>query len=242
MVETKLNKNKITKINEIPNYKTTGHPTQKIKLRETSNGMLSIIKKSDCNRIKNYYESMDNKYIIKHIMNKFKIIIISVYMPPYESENQYYTDPNRMEIIDNIYKDLSTLINFAKMINHRIILFGDFNARIGAMIHDHNTNIMGLNKFLPFINQHDLKIINLIDNKGIATCLKQDGSSIVDYVITDNHEFWDNEIYQIKLIINDIKFRCKKDRFSDHKPLLIKLKINTNKLSKIYKNISNTNI
>ena len=151
LVESKLSKTKLQKLPKISKFKAIGYPTQKIKSRPTSNGMISFINKSDCGIINNYYESMENHFIMKHIINKYKLITISVYIPPYESENQYFTEPERMEIIDTIYKNLSSLITLAKMINFRIIIIGDFNARIGNIIGDHNTNVMEINKFLPFI-------------------------------------------------------------------------------------------
>ena len=37
-------------------------------------------------------------------------------------------------------------------------------------------------------------------------------------ILTDNHEYWSNNIYKIKLIDH---IKCKEEKFSDHKPLRI---------------------
>ena len=58
--------------------------------------------------------------------------------------------------INQIHRDLSTLINFFKFINYRIIIYGDFNARIGNEISDilqngkFACNINGYEKIIPF--------------------------------------------------------------------------------------------
>ncbi len=131
-----------------------------------------------------------------------------------------------MKIIDDIYNDLDTIITFAKLINYRFLLYGDLNARIGLLIGDHSTNPNGIDKFLPFINRHNLRIIN---QHGVYTCIDDKGKSIVDYLITDTHPFWDT-IYKINLQCLNIKFKCKEKKWSDHKPLLIQLTSDLNKL------------
>ena len=82
-------------------------------------------------------------------------------------------DTLRIKKIDKIYRDLRTLITFAKFINYRILIIGDFNARIKNETGDKDNNINGIEKFLPFLESNNLKIRNPF---GIKTCKTHNGS------------------------------------------------------------------
>ena len=72
-----------------------------------------------------------------------------------------------------------------------------------------------MKKLYLFINDHDLRIKNKC---GTSTCHKNNVNSIIDCVINDDHNDW-KDVYKLKIYINDIKFYCKKNKYSDHKPI-----------------------
>ena len=81
-----------------------------------------------------------------------------------------------MRLIDSIYRDLSTIIQRANAMGHRFMIVGDWNARIGAMTGDHARNPMGRDRFLPFVEQHQLRILNLDDHMSVKTSLNSNDS------------------------------------------------------------------
>ena len=93
------------------------------------------------------------------------------------------------------------------------MITGDFNARIGEMIKDILFNKMGKEKFLPFIEINELRILNIDNHKGIMTYDSKLGKSIIDYVIVNKN--WNEQVIEIKMDIHNYKF-C-----SDHKPIMI---------------------
>ena len=113
-----------------------------------------------------------------------------------------------------------------QFINYRMFISGDFNSRIKELIGDKAYYISGLERFIPFLEQNNLIIRN---PKNTITCKNNKGTSIVDYVLTDNNDEW-STIYNIDIIINGTKFKCNENKTSHHKSLIIKLKINCNKI------------
>ena len=120
-------------------------------------------------------------------------------------------------------------MRIAKLLNYRLIITCDFNGRIKEISGDKINNNMSKNKFLPFINMNNLKILNIVKHKGAPTCIKDEGNSIVDYVLTDIHSDWQN-IYKINMKISKLQFKDKACKTSDHRPILINIIIDTKKL------------
>ena len=101
-METKISSNKLKNIKKPKDFKMMAYPIQCIDKTNAVNGMMSLMKKSLCNKINVFYESIKNDYIMKFILNQYKLIYISVYILPYTSSNDYYTKTKSMEIIDKI--------------------------------------------------------------------------------------------------------------------------------------------
>lgn len=68
-----------------------------------------------------------------------------------------------------------------------IILCGDFNARLGRIVGDHDTNSR-CNIFLDFISEHGLTIQNIDLAYGQHTLISNTGSSTIDFFITSNDD------------------------------------------------------
>ena len=190
--------------------------------------MLTLLNKNNVNHIKRCCNYIDNKYVIHYISINLKILFVSVYLPPFKKKDEK-ADNLRIRLINKIYRDLSTLINFSKFINYLLLIYGFFNAWIKELIGDALDNYNGITKFMPFINDHNLVIRN---PRNIKTCITPNGASIVDYIITDNHNDWET-LYNLKIKISNIKFYCKNKKFSNHKPLIINISVNSEKLKNI---------
>ena len=104
--ETKLNKKNLNNLKDIIGYKAHGHPMQIIKTKRSSNGMLTLINKEDIDHIKQCCNYINNKYIMHHITTKYKLMIVSVYVPPFERKD-ITENTLRIQKIDEIYRDLS---------------------------------------------------------------------------------------------------------------------------------------
>ena len=155
IAETKLNASKLKKLKDVPGYKLRAHPTQRLQSRATSNGMVSLTANTDCNNVHGFYTTIDNKYIMKTLNARLNLVQLFVYVPPVKTLNEYRTKPRKMRVIDKIFQDLDTLVTFSKAMGHRIIIIGDFNARIGDLSGDHDDNTLGKLFFLPFIRHHN---------------------------------------------------------------------------------------
>ena len=224
--ETKIPKSKINEIAGIPGFKMNAHPAQKVNIAHSSNGMISITANADCTHTHGFMTDIDNKYIMKTINNQLRVVFAGVYVPPWVEGQR-----RRSLIIDRIFCDLSTLVDAARCIGYRIVIFGDFNARIGFVVGDHAVNDLEY-QFLSFIQSNNLRIINKKNHFGKLTCFKNGGGSIIDYVLTDEDPSW-NEIYSISMDIPKIRFRCDRGIYSDHQPLLIHLRVDMDRLHRI---------
>ena len=178
---------------------------------------------------------------------KKNLIILNVYNSPENSSYKSKMKKNQDEVstlevlanvINRLPKDSDTLIT------------GDFNSRIGVLPdtiaedkynHPLSSNWTGNSiptraskdklhnssskPFLDIITTENLRILNgrtLGDLKGEMTCLKYNGSSVVDYMAVNN-DLADSVSYFKVLPFTP---------YSDHKPLELRLETNTTRWSK----------
>ena len=221
MSELKLKFSKINTIKDVKDFKKDVKPATNISQdspNQNSGGLIALLHKLYEMYINDFCANINNNYIIKYYIKTLRIVLIFVYIPPYANNNDYNKNPYKMNTIDNIYRDLSTIINLCKSLNIRFIIFGDFNARIGDEINDHNVNPMGIDKFKPFCNMFNLKILNKQKHSGIPTYKSNNKKSIIDYILIEDHHDW-NQIYKITMNIYNNTFG------SDHKPIDINIEV-----------------
>ena len=121
IIESKLSEHNIQNITKLPNFKIRAHPMQRINVKKTSNGMLTMINKNCTSEsdIKHFYKKIENKYIMKHISTKYKLAIISAYVPPIINNKKKKYNTLRLEKMDSIYRDLFILIQIAKKMDYK---------------------------------------------------------------------------------------------------------------------------
>ena len=106
------------------------------------------------------------------------------------------------------------------LINCNIIIQGDFNGRMGVTTGDHDENYLGKRILLPFIKQHNLKILNTEQCYGQTTSIANNGKSIIDLILI-NKNIKEQEI--------DIHMSIYPDTLgSDHHPIESRIKYNNN--------------
>ncbi|ETO07699.1 hypothetical protein RFI_29691, partial [Reticulomyxa filosa] len=147
------------------------------------------------------------------LLNQEKIAVIFTYIPPYS--NSYEAR------IDDIYKDICTRMDILDNLGYRIVIMGDFNARIKDT-GDTITNENG-KRLLSFCNVHSLKILNLthaykkytyyriMEDKRIGT--------ILDYALVKQDDFWENSDTQLCMTVIEEYVE------SDHFPIKITFKV-----------------
>ena len=231
IAETKMNTTALKKLRGIPGYKMQAHPTQKIEKAALSNGMINLISTTSCRDTYGLRTDITNKYLFKTINNKLRLITVGVYVPPFSSRNIAAVHPRRVEVVDSIFRDLDVLVDAARTLNYRIVILGDFNSRDPPVTGDHDNNLMR-HRFNAFIESNGLCIINLRRHRGVATCTKNGGGSIVDYVVTDDHPSW-GRTHSISMDIPNVPFIGKSGVDSDHWPLIVELTVDTDALRRM---------
>jgi len=167
------------------------------------------------------------------------LIILNIYNSP---ENSSYKTKKKNQELQPTLETLANVINRLPQ-DADTLITGDFNSRIGVLqdsIDSDKYNQPELNKepslptrasmdkihnsnskaFLDLIIAENLRILNgrtLGDLKGEFTCLKYNGSSVVDYMAVDNDLA--NSVSYFKVL----PFTP----YSDHRPLELRLETNT---------------
>ena len=223
--ETKTSTKELKELSGIHGFKMNAYPMQRINKSHSSNGMISITANAECAHTHGFRTDIDNKYIMRSINNKLRTMTAGVYVPPWVEGEEL-----RAATIDQIFRDLTSLVDSARCVGYRIIIFGDFNARIGSEVGDHATNELK-DRFMAFIEGNGLKIINKKRHFGVRTCFKNGGGSIVDYVITDDHPSW-NDIYSISMEVSKFRFVDSDGLYphSDHQPIVVHIDVDLDRL------------
>ena len=109
--------------------------------------------------------------------NNIKMRIGNIYAP---QENR-----TKKSIINKMYSNIKKHSNEAKKLGEKILVAGDFNAKIGEYI-EGNKNEVSKNGeiFLEMIKHEELEVLNKSDKcKGVWTRIEGMNRSVIDYVI-----------------------------------------------------------
>ncbi|ETO06098.1 hypothetical protein RFI_31298 [Reticulomyxa filosa] len=150
-------------------------------------------------------------------LSREKIGIIFVYIPPYEIVYD--------ERITKTFADLSNRIEVLDQLQFRILIMGDFNARI-LQTGDSFFNENG-HRLQSLCEQYSLEILNTKFTYKKRTFHKlntnKEVGSIIDYAMIKRNELWNNIDTQLDMTI------IEEFVDSDHFPIKVTFNINNNK-------------
>ena len=144
--------------------------------------------------------------------NNIKMRIGNIYAP---QENR-----TKKSIINKMYSNIKKHSNEAKKLGEKILVVGDFNAKIGEYIQGNKKEVSkNGEKLLEMIKQEELELLNKNDKcNGVWTRIEGINKSVIDYVIVAKED----DGYLNEMLIDQEKvmtpFHIKKGRtiYSDH--------------------------
>ena len=157
---------------------------------------------------------------IKIDNGKNKINIGNIYAPQ--------ESISKIDVYQRMYSNIKNKINIAKQHNEKVIVVGDFNAKIGKNIVGNTEEITKSGKLLlDMCIENEIVIINKLnkDKNNIWTRIDGKTKSIIDYALV----FKENEGFVNDIVIDSKKkitpFRKIKNRniYSDHCAILINI-------------------
>ena len=165
-----------------------------------------------------FMDSIDNRYITAYVLLRFEVVIINVYIPPFNGDSDYYVQPEKMSAIESIFMDLDKMVLQCKALAYDFAILADGNGRLGEITGDDRWNEMGRRFWWPRIQSYGLEILNNAHHHGVMTWRsksKRGSEGIMDYVLINKD--WKNEKSGISMTVHPFKFG------SDHKPIILHL-------------------
>ena len=174
-----------TKLDGEDTIKLDGYQSYRLNRKESGGGVMFLVKdrlKNILTEVAEYEEVGETKWIV--IDNgRIPGIRIGILYAPQENK----TKKQELQIM---YKQLKEQVLEAKRKKQRIILAGDFNAKVGKIIANNRDDETKSGKMLKeFIEKHELKIMNASSLcEGIWTRVVGENKSVIDYVIVAQEE------------------------------------------------------
>ena len=198
---------------EIPGYTLIGYCKGDIQdTMHNIGGILSFRRNDVSNLIEVFYVNHDcDMMILKIHHDTYNNYVIIGYCRPCKIVN--------LRRINRFYNTLNQQINRIKQLsdNHRLIIMGDLNSRLGPIINDHGDITPSGRKLKQVIANHNLHIVNNKFTPGYMTYSKRMvgklATSIIDISLSDNTNL---HVQNFKIDQNKI--------YKDHKPIIIYLK------------------
>ena len=191
---------------------------------------VAVILKENIAKSLMYYIPISERILALKLRDKFNdILIIQVYAPT--------EDTDRTEV-EHFYDEVEKVIKENKKFRDKVIITGDFNAKVGSQSVKNTTGKFGLGvrnengeKLIEFCKKHGLSITNtFFEQKETSryTWTSPDGKTKnqIDYIIVNN---------RFRNSIKNSKSRPGADCGSDHNPVIIRTET---KLKKIRRKFS----
>ena len=99
-------------------YKTDFNYSYKTKIKKSFGGLGSNFHLSVVHLINDHVQHMKNNFISKFVIHKCKTAFVFVYARPYTNDNEYDTNKEKVDNLDNLYRDLNQICRHTKLIGY----------------------------------------------------------------------------------------------------------------------------